>query len=407
MPPLSQLSSLLLLALAVAGVSAAPAQLEKRVYKFTRQAVPRTHQKNGPAEMERTYRKYGWDVPETMHNAAINATIRVASQQKGEAEAQPEENDSMFLAPVKVGGQELMINFDTGSADFWIFNTQLPQAKTKGHGVYDPHKSKTYKHLKGASWQIQYGDKSTAEGNVGIETVSVGSATVPSQAIELATKISDSFVEDVSSDGIMGLGFMTSNKVRPQQQNTFFGNIADSLKEPLFTAQLKHATAGSYQFGEVDKTQFKGTLTMQKVDTSSGWWQFDCQKVAVGNNNKIHLNKTATPAIADTGTSLLLMDDFVLKTYYDTIPGVVLGDQGYTFPCDTDLPDLHLGLGPDYMATIPGELINYQRIGPNVCYGGLQSSQGQPIQILGDLLFKAQFTVFDMRGPSIGFAPHA
>ena len=50
---------------------------------------------------------------------------------------------------------------------------------------------------------------------MGIDTVSVGGATVPSQAIELATKVSDSFVEDVSSDGIMGLGFMTSNKVRP------------------------------------------------------------------------------------------------------------------------------------------------------------------------------------------------
>ena len=312
----------------------------------------------------------------------------------------------MFLAPVKVGGQELMINYDTGSADFWIFNTQLPPAKTRGHTAFDPRKSKTYKHLKGASWQIQYGDKSTAEGNVGIDTVSVGRATVPSQAIELATQISDSFVEDVSSDGIMGLGFMSSNKVRPQQQNTFFGNIAASFKEPLFTAQLKHATAGSYQFGEIDKTQFTGTMTMQKVDTSQGWWQFECQKVAVGDGDQIHVNQGATPAIADTGTSLLLMDDFVLKTYYDTVPGAVLGNQGYTFPCDTDLPDLHLGLGPDYMATIPGELISYQRIGQNTCYGGLQSSQGQPIQILGDILFKAQFTVFDMRGPSIGFAPH-
>jgi aspergillopepsin I len=200
---------------------------------------------------------------------------------------------------------------------------------------------------------------------------------------------------------------MSSNKVRPAQQNTFFGNIADSLKEPLFTAQLKHATAGSYQFGEVDKTQFTGELTMQKVDTSSGWWQFESQKVRIGNQETIHMNKGATPAIADTGTSLLLMDDFVLKKYYEFVPGVQLGDQGYTFPCDTELPDLHLGLGPDYMATIPGELINYQRIGQNTCYGGLQSSQGQPIQILGDLLFKAQFTVFDMRGPSIGFAPHA
>lgn len=68
----------------------------------------------------------------------------------------------------------------------------------------------------------------------------------------------------------MGLGFMTSNKVRAQLQNTFFSNIASSLKEPLFITQLKQATAGSYQLGEVDKTQFKGTMTMQNFDASSG-----------------------------------------------------------------------------------------------------------------------------------------
>ena len=64
-------------------------------------------------------------------------------------------------------------------------------------------------------------------------------------------------------------------------------------------------------------------------------------------------------------------------------------------------------LGREFMATIPGELINYQGVGGGRCYGGLQSSQGQPIQILGDILFKAVFVVFDARGPAIGFAPHA
>lgn len=403
MAPFSQLSSLLFLGLAVVGVSAAPTPIEKRVYKLDRVRAGRKN-RNGVAEMERAYRKYGFSVPQSMHQAAINATIRVA--QEGETEATPEEGDAMFLAPVTVGGQELMINFDTGSADFWVFNTQLSPAETAGHTPFDPAKSKTFKPLKGESWEITYGDRSQAAGNVGLDTVSVGGATVPSQAVELATEISDSFVEDVNSDGLMGLGFMSSNQVRPNQQNTFFGNIAKSLKEPVFTAQLKHSTAGSYQFGEVDTTQFVGTLTMQPVDTSQGWWQFESKKVAVGDDDVV-VNDEATPAIADTGTSLLLVDDFILEAYYAKVDGVKLNDEGYNFPCDTELPDLKLALGPDYMATIPGELINYQRIGPNVCYGGLQSSQGQPIQILGAILFKAQFTVFDMRGPSIGFAPHS
>lgn len=395
-----------MLALAVLDVSAVPAPIEKRSFTIHREQTGRVRSRNGVAEMARAYRKYGWAVPETMHAAVINATNRAASNQAGSTTATAEEGDAEFLSPIKIGGQTLMMNLDTGSADLWVFNTQLPSQQTAGHSVYDPKKSSTFQPMDGASFKISYGDQSGASGTVGTDTVSVGGATVPKQAIELATQITDSFVEDVNSDGLMGLGFKSSNTIEPQQQDTFFGNVAPSLKAPLFTANLKHAPAGSYHFGAVDTTQFVGTLKMTPVDNAQGYWQFNSTTFAVGDDAP-QTNPGATPAIADTGTSLLLVDDAVLKGYYAKVAGAKNGDQGFTFPCDAKMPDLKLALGPDYMATIPGPLINYQRLGGGICYGGLQSSQGQPIQILGDILFKSQFVVFDSRGPSIGFAPHS
>ena len=407
MTSFSRLSSLLVLALTILHASAAPAALETRSFRIDREQTGNVRARNGVAEMARAYRKYGWAVPESMQNAAINATNRATSNQGGSTSATPEEGDSEFLSPVKIGGQTLMMDFDTGSADLWVFNTQLSAAQTTGHSVYDPKKSSTFHSMPFSTFKISYGDESGAAGNVGTDTVSVGSATVPKQAIELATQVTSSFVQDVNSDGLMGLGFMSSNTIEPQKQNTFFGNIAPTLKSPLFTANLKHATPGSYQFGAVDTKQFVGTMKLTPVDKSQGYWQFPSTTFAIGTDAPI-TNPNATPAIADTGTSLLLVDDAVLQAYYSKVAGAKSTDSGFVFPCASALPDLKLQLGSNgYMATIPGQLINYQAVGGGMCYGGLQSSQGQPIQILGDILFKSQFVVFDARGPSIGFAPHA
>ncbi|CAF9914284.1 MAG: hypothetical protein HETSPECPRED_001940 [Heterodermia speciosa] len=407
MAPLFYLRSLLVFALTIFDASAAPQAIEKRSFIIERQQTGNVRARNGVAEVARAYRKHGWAVPESMHAAVINATNRATSNQAGSTEATPQEGDSEFLSPVKVGGQTLMMDFDTGSADFWVFNTQLSAAQTKGHSVYDPTKSSTFRPMPFSTFKIQYGDKSGASGNVGKDTVSVGSATVPQQAIELANQVTQSFVQDTDSDGLMGLGFMKGNTISPAKQDTFFGNIAPTLKDPLFTANLRHKTVGSYQFGAVDTSQFVGKMKMTRVDPSQGYWQFPSKSFAVGTDAPV-TNPKANPAIADTGTSLLLVDDVLLKAYYSKVPGAKQNDAGYVFPCSSSLPDLKMELGSEgYMATIPGELLNYQGLGGGVCYGGLQSSQGQPIQILGDILFKSQFVVFDARGPSIGFAPHA
>lgn len=68
-------------------------------------------------------------------------------------------------------------------------------------------------------------------------------------------------------------------------------------------------------------------------------------------------------AIADTGTTLLLLPAAVVRAYYAKVGGAVNNAMqgGYTFPCSATLPSLTLGIG-SYKAVIPGSFINYAPI---------------------------------------------
>src|SRR5690606_9009616 len=111
--------------------------------------------------------------------------------------------------------------------------------------------------------------------------------------------------------------------------------------------------------------------------------------------------------IADTGTTLLLVDDSVLEDYYAEVPDAVNDNSigGYVFPCNTKLPSFTVKIN-DYDAVIPGEYINYAPVDRTgtYCYGGIQSSQGLGFAIFGDVFLKSQYVVFDADGPKLGFA---
>ncbi len=394
-------------------VVAAPTKANKGSFKIHRRRISARSIGGGAADLGKAFRKYGWDVPAALNNKvssdqslAPGDSIETDDEDEGTVEATPEEADSSFLAPINIGGQPLMMNFDTGSSDLWVFSTSLPvDQQTLGHSVFDPAKSNTFKPLQGATWTITYGDKSFARGTVGTDTVDIGGAKVEGQAVELAATVSDSFLRDADSDGLVGLGFGIINTVKPEQQKTFFENVQPSLDQPVFTANLRHHELGSYEFGRIDESQFDGPITYTPIDASRGFWEIESKSFAIGDG-ETQTNPNASPAIMDTGTTLILADDDVVRAYWSQVEGAQLDEEGVTFPCDTELPDFRIALGPTYMATVPGDLMNFQRVGNGVCFGGMQSNNGAPMQIYGAVLFKSQFTVFDGGNKTVGFAPH-
>jgi len=307
------------------------------------------------------------------------------------------------------------MDFDSGSSDLWVFSTTLGASSQSGHTTYDPSQSRTFQEMTGSTFNISYGDGSFSRGIVGTDLVDIGGATVTQQAIGLPTSVAESFVSDTASNGLVGLAFSKLNTIRPQQQKTFFDNVVGDLVQPIFAANLKHGVAGGYEFGNIDTTQFQGELTTVPVDSSQGFWEFSSTKVAVGNGQVQKVPDASGSAIADTGTSLMIVDPAVVQMYWSQVNGAQNNDAtgGIVFPCDSKLPDFQVAVGDTYMATIPGTLMNFARAGTDqntgtpFCFGGLQSNGGSGLQIYGDVFFKSQFVVFDGSGPSLGVAPHA
>ncbi len=289
----------------------------------------------------------------------MNQAVSAATNGSGMVTATPVDGDLEYLAPISIGGQTIVMDFDTGSSDLWVFNTGLPAADQMGHTNFNPETSATFELMPGASFAISYGDGSMAAGKVGTDTVNIGGATVTGQAVELPTALTASFVDDTNSNGLVGLAFPKLNTVKPVQQNTFFANAMDTLAEPVFTADLRHDAVGAYEFGAIDSTKFNGPLSWAAINTTAGFWQFSSQSFAVGTGAVMTV--PGGQAIADTGTTLMLVNAAIVNAYYSQVLGAVNNETvgGVTFPCDADLPNLQVDIGGNYMALIRADDINF------------------------------------------------
>jgi hypothetical protein len=243
------------------------------------------------------------------------------------------------------------------SPSSWVFSSELSSASQSGHNIFNSAKSSTFKKLSGATWKISYGDGSSASGDVGTDTVVVGGTTVTGQAVEIAKQVSTQFVQDTSADGLLGLAFSSINTVTPNRQKTFFDNASPSLESALFTADLKKGQPGSYDFGFIDDSKYTGDIAYVDVESSQGFWEFTSSGYQVGDGG---FNEQSIDAIADTGTTLLLTQDAIVKDYYSGVNGSQLDKNqgGYIFPCSATLPDFTFGVG-SYMAVIGSDLINF------------------------------------------------
>ncbi|KAI1488285.1 aspartic peptidase domain-containing protein [Biscogniauxia mediterranea] len=400
-----------LAATVVAGLASASPAHKHKIGTFSAPQIRNPgFRAHGPAQMARTYIKYGVALPEGLAKFLADLEDLFSKRDSGSAKTTPEKDDIEYLTPVSIGTppQQLNLDFDSGSSDLWVFSSELPKSSVSGQSLYDPSKSSTAQEVEGATWNISYGDSSSSNGVVYHDVVNVGGVEFKSQAVEIATTVSSQFTQDTNNDGLLGLAFSSINTVQPQQEKTFFDNILDSLDAPVWTADLKYHAPGTYDFGVIDKSKYTGDITYTDVDSSDGFWMFEVSGYGFGNST---FKAAPFKGIADTGTTLAMIPSDVAGAYYRQVKGAKLDSQqgAYVFPCDSVLPDFVFGVG-NARYTIPGKFINYSLLDENddtTCFGGLQPDMGIGFSILGDILLKSTFVVFDAgteSTPRLGFA---
>lgn len=281
---------------------------------------------SGPVCVQNAYNKYGASLPEHIATAAIvkRATVN------GTVAADPTQYDAQYDVKVGIGSPytyyEMAIG--TGGTDFTV-----------------------------------YASKFGTSGTV-TETVDIGGVVVTKQIVMLSN--------DASGDSnVVGLVYAGTN---------FYTNaVAEGVIAPVFTADLSKGAPGQYNFGYIDSSEYKGSITYATVKTANGFWEFTSNGYAVGAAAFVTL---AIDAIVDTGTTLLYLPQSVCTAYYKQVPGAAYdnAEGGYTFPCSSTLPNLSLGVGT-YKAVVPGSYLNYAPLdtGSATLLWGLAAKYGHRI----------------------------
>ncbi|EKG09093.1 Peptidase A1 [Macrophomina phaseolina MS6] len=174
----------------------------------------------------------------------------------------------------------------------------------------------------------------------------------------------------------------------------------------LFTAYLgstkdtNEADKGEsfYTFGYVDQDVLKAAEVSEPhyvdIDNSQGFWQFESASASVNGKT---IARSGNTAIADTGTTLALLDDQTVEAIYAAIPGSKYDstNQGYVFPSSTtadQLPTVTFAVGGKQFA-VQKEDLAFADAGDGFLYGGIQSRGDMAFDILGDTFLKGIYAV--------------
>ncbi|KAF3916557.1 Penicillopepsin [Dactylellina cionopaga] len=383
------------LILSVSAVFGAPLEVNEDTTSFSIPVIPNPDfELDGFHELRKTFLKYKRHfsdlvIPPGLLNYTKPSRLDRRGARIGSVSATPISSDLMYLSPVTIGKQTLKMGFDTGSSDLWVFSNQLPAAvrashKAAGGTIYTP--SSTAKTASGLTWSITYADDSSASGTVVTDSVKIGGITVSNQAVEMATSVSKAY-EDFGADGLLGLAF---------------GSINQDLK--------KKAT-GSYTWGYISSI-YSRSVKYTKL-RPSGWWYVDASG-GIKINGKSYTSGMGNTlgAVPDTGSTLIILSDAVVKTYYSQVPGAQYRSNmgGWVYPCTSDssssMPSLTVPVGTTSI-TIPGKYMTYAYADSagTSCFGGLQSLGSRDLPwIYGDVFFKGAYTVFDYGNKRFGVA---
>ncbi|KEI40896.1 uncharacterized protein L969DRAFT_361018 [Mixia osmundae IAM 14324] len=310
-------------------------------------------------------------------------------------------NDLLWAGPVTIGTppQSFVIDFDTGSADFWIPSSNCTTSACSSHNKYDDGASSTSSLVPGNQLNVQYGDGSSTTGSVFTDTVTVAGLTVAKQTFGAAATLSSEWSDD-PMDGIMGMGFQAISTLNVPP---FFFNLVSEgkTKSPQFSFKLASGGGSELYLGGANSAHYSGAIEWHSVQSQSYW---------VLNSN-VYINKTQAAsgiyAIIDSGTTVIVAPTADASSFWAQVPDSGVYNNGYyTFPCDSP-PTVSFQFDSGKKWNIKADDLNLGATSPGSgrCVGAIVGQDvGMNAWIVGDTFMKGVYTTFDASANRVGFS---
>ena len=298
-----------------------------------------------------------------------------------------------YVGPVTIGNVTFPIILDTGSNTLWVYST-LTDSAPLGKPVYNPRTGIATNY----TFSVEYGDSSTVDGVVYLDTVIFADIKFPKQAVGATRHVAGNIL-DTDVGGILGLGTGTFLINQAGSVPTLLQVLASSgvLDENLFTVALMRPNEPQsfFTFGYIDNALLNGaTPVYTNVSTANGYWEFPSESIVV---NGQRISRRGNTAFADTGTTLIELDPEVLPTLYKPLNGTFDSSSSqWIIPGDIPLseyPTITLFAGETGI-TLPPEDLRWQPSGDGNYIGSIQSrGDNAPADVFGECWLKNTYAI--------------
>jgi len=306
-------------------------------------------------------------------------------------------SNSYYYGTISLGTppQHFRVDFDTGSSNLWLPNTACTNCPSTAT-FYDSAASSTYV-ANGEAFSIQYGTGSCT-GFLSEDVFSVGDFSTAVTFAEITSESAQ--FESSKFDGLLGLAFpsIAVDAVTPIVQQLI---SASELAVDVFAFYLQDESGtGELTIGGIDATKYTGDVLYAAV-TSDTYWEVALTSIAVAGTSYV----TSASCIIDTGTSLIVGPNNAVAALMAGIGAVFSTAEAlYYVPTASAgvLPNIDITLGNSVTLTLTPSNYILGASGTDTFLGFEGSSMS--LWILGDVVIRPFYTVFDIANNQVGFA---
>jgi len=326
--------------------------------------------------------------------------------------------ETLYFANVAIGTpeQSLKLHLDTGSSDLWVNVAGSSFCKSTGSpcklaGTYDSNSSSSYDYVN-SEFNITYVDGSGAAGDYATDTVTFGGISLDKQQFGIGYTSS-------SEEGILGIGYATNEASLSVIGGSEYANVpvnmvsSGYINTNAYSLWLNDldASTGQILFGGVNTEKYTGSLETLPILKEDGFYaEFVIALTAVGVNGNTGSLASGlnTPALLDSGSSLMYLPNDVTSDIYDMLGASYDSSQGAAF-VDCSLADNDTTI--DFTFSSPTISVSMSELvivageenGVDVCILGI-SPAGGSTPVLGDTFIRSAYIVYDISNNEISLA---